>query len=372
MADWVEEGRSPSIIVLAARRGRIVLHEAFGVLGPDADSPPLRRDSVFPASSITKPMTATALMMLVEDGLVGLNRPVVEYIPELCGEGADQICVHHLLTHTSGYMDDELSELFAKRKAEGFRSRSVEPTQHRAVQTYFEALLDAPLGKAPGEEMSYGSYHYTLLGEIVRRVSGQSLADFFDDRLFRPLGMSESWLVVPEAIRPRVVRFPEDAGTARYFAARGLDINSRKHETIPWAEGGAYSTVRDLAVFGQTFLNGGSYGGTRLLGPRTVKAMTRNHIPGVGTQFFSEFYKEASWGLGWTIASNDKWKYYKSAMAPIGSYNHGGMGNSILLIDPSNELVLVYFEVGMRLSEAEETITHQELFHNIIYSALDD
>ena len=102
MAAWVEEGHSPSISALVARRGRIVFQEAFGQLGPDSDSPPLRTDSIFPISSITKPMTATAVLMLVEDGQLGLNRPLMEYLPEICGKGTEALCVHHLLTHTSG------------------------------------------------------------------------------------------------------------------------------------------------------------------------------------------------------------------------------------------------------------------------------
>src|SRR5512140_1284303 len=101
-AQWVSTGLTPSLVVLVARRGVIALHEAFGTLTPEADSPPLQRDSIFPLASLSKPITATAVMCLVEDGLLGLNRPVDEYIPEFTGEGKHAVLVHHLLTHTSG------------------------------------------------------------------------------------------------------------------------------------------------------------------------------------------------------------------------------------------------------------------------------
>ena len=90
-ASWVADGKTPSLVVLAARRGVIALHEAFGTLTHESDSPPLAIDSVFPVSSIAKPATATAIMLLVEDGLLGLARPVVDYIPELTGKGAGDI-----------------------------------------------------------------------------------------------------------------------------------------------------------------------------------------------------------------------------------------------------------------------------------------
>src|SRR5438128_8658029 len=95
---WVAEGVTPALVVLVARRGVIVLHEAFGRLTPDPDSPPLQRDSIYPLTSITKPITATAAMILMEEGLLGLSRPVSEYIPEFTGEGKDAVMVHHLVT----------------------------------------------------------------------------------------------------------------------------------------------------------------------------------------------------------------------------------------------------------------------------------
>ncbi len=105
-AQWVSQGVTPSLAVLVARRGVIVLHEAFGKLTPAPDAPPLQLDTIFPMASVTKPVTATCAMILVEDGRLGLNRPVVEYIPEFVGEGKTAVMVRQLLTHSSGLTDD--------------------------------------------------------------------------------------------------------------------------------------------------------------------------------------------------------------------------------------------------------------------------
>src|SRR5947207_726019 len=101
-AGWVKDGIHPALVVLVARRGVIALHEAFGRLGPEPEAATLPRDALFPLASLGKPVAATALMMLVAEGRVGLTRAVRGYIPEFAGSGKDGVCVHHLLTHTSG------------------------------------------------------------------------------------------------------------------------------------------------------------------------------------------------------------------------------------------------------------------------------
>ena len=117
-ARWVEEGLAQALVVLAARRGIVVLHEAFGRLRPGPGSPSVRRDTIFPLASLTKPITATVVMMLVEDGILGLNHPVQEYIPEFIGEGKEMVLVHHLLTHTSGIREmDVVAHVERKRRA---------------------------------------------------------------------------------------------------------------------------------------------------------------------------------------------------------------------------------------------------------------
>src|SRR5947209_16107017 len=146
---WVAEGVHPALVVLVARRGVIALHEAYGSLGPQPDDPPLTKDAVFWLASNTKPVTATALMLLVEDGLVGLTRPVQEYIPEFTGDGKEQVCVHHLLTHTSGIRDEDLDPHMAAVMDET-PNPVAEPTQHPVIAKYLMLGYDFPLSLQPG------------------------------------------------------------------------------------------------------------------------------------------------------------------------------------------------------------------------------
>ena len=128
-ADAVKEGRTPSLAVLAARRGTVVIHDAFGQQHPGPDAPQLRKDAIFPISSVSKPMTATLLMMLVEDGLVAVGRPVREYLPEIEGDHVDDLLIHHLLTHTSGY-DDEAAIIAGLQEVKAGRAPQLPPQAH--------------------------------------------------------------------------------------------------------------------------------------------------------------------------------------------------------------------------------------------------
>jgi CubicO group peptidase (beta-lactamase class C family) len=210
-ANWVAEGITPALVVLAARRGVVFLHEAFGRLTPEADSPALQPDSIYPVASLSKPATATAVLCLVEDGLVELDRPVRDYIPEFAGLHKDAVTVRHLLTHTSG-LHDELVE----RHVRHMLGSGAVPPDGRAepaslalfppyvMYWHFESGLDAPLSGPPGAELVYSSYGYAMLGEVVRRASGRGFADFCHERIFAPLGMRD--LVLRSARRDVVAR----------------------------------------------------------------------------------------------------------------------------------------------------------------------
>ena len=108
------------------------------------------------------------------------------------------------------------------------------------------------------------------------------------------------------------------------------------------------------------------------MSPRTVAAMTRNHIPGIGIQFGSEYYKEASWGLGWGVQSNEKWKYFTSSLLSLSAYHHGGAATTFLAVDQADDLVTVYFEVAMESTPDELAINNAELFQNMTVAAIDD
>jgi serine-type D-Ala-D-Ala carboxypeptidase len=356
--EWVEQGITPALVVVAARRGIIVLHEAFGRLTPAPDSPPVALDTLFPISSMVKPLVATAVMILVEEGLVGLNRPVQEYIPEVAGEDKEKVMVHHLLTHTSG-MSTEVLDVHAEAKKGAAEIPPPDPNQHPYVHETLFLRYDAPLSQQPGEEMSYCDHGFRLLGEIVRRVSGRHHSDFIKERIFEPLGMRDSYFVVPEDVRDRVVKRPPDAADAMLDDPFGYDI--------PSASGGPnLSTAMDMAIFGQMFLNGGSYAGKRILSPASVAEMTRNQIPGISARFKKEVFPEASWGLGWSIHGNKRGLC--GALNSAAAFEHWGAGGVYLWVDPVGEIVGAYFSVAISTQEMESLAGEMPWWRNDLFT----
>jgi len=374
-ARWVQSGHTPALSVCVARRGVIVLHEAFGRLRPEDNAPPLERRSLFPVASVTKPITATLVMQCVEEGLIGLNRPVLDYIPEIVAEGAEEMLVHHLLTHTSGYVwydEEPMLSHAARRAQEGFEIPPCEETQHRLANGLMRLYFDAPLIRKPGELMTYSNHNYELLAEIVRRRSGRPIWELARERIFDPLGMDDSYYVLPESEAERVVQRPPEAPLGSPESPFMQGMGSRQWQETPYGGAGVLSTPGDLAVFGQMFLNRGRYRNARVLSPASVAAMTRDQIPGIPACFMGHDITPASWGYGWGIESPAKWRYYRGSLAPLGTLDHGGHGGSMLWVDPANEIVGVYLEVALHITDRVELLWNFDLFQNAVYAAVDD
>jgi CubicO group peptidase (beta-lactamase class C family) len=246
--------------------------------------------------------------------------------------------VHHLLTHTSGISNDSVKAFDQNAFAEK-RSRIPPPdeTEHPMIHEWLHIRYDVPLWKPPGREMSYCTLNYELLGEIVRRVSGRSFADFCREQILKPVGMTDTHFGIPDTSKGRVVRRPADAPGAEFISMPLLEV--------PLASGTAVSTAADLAAFGQTFLNGGSYGQARILSPASVDEMTRNQIPGIGASWGDEFFAEASWGLGWNVQGSKK-PLAGATLLSCMAFSHGGAGGVGLWIDPTYDLVVVYLSVA--------------------------
>lgn len=354
----VEDNITPTQVIVAARRGVVLVHQADGRYGPEVDAPALTVDALFPLCSITKLFTATVVMMLVEQGKVGLNRPVSDYIPEFVGEGKTKVCVHHLLTHTSG-LDGEVIWKNAQKKKEQGEYPAPEPNQDPEQHKYLYGGYDAPLSNEPGTVMSYSGYGYELLGEIIRRVSGQAYAEYVNEVLFKPLGMNNTYYRVPMEVRNRVVRRAPDAACAEWIESED-SLNSTS------AGGGAYSTAMDLAVFGQMFLNGGVYNGVRFLSPVTVKEMTRNQIPGVSSQYRDEVFPEAYWGYGWAI--NGSKRDGGDLLSPE-AYSHWGAAGPFLCVDPVYQTVTVHLSVELDHQKPFKNM-YVDYFNNTVLAAI--
>ena len=306
LEEETRSGRVLSASILVARDGRVVLHQGFGKAQPD---------TIFLLASITKPVTACALMLLVERGQVSLADPAQRYLPEFTGGHRGEVRVRDLLSHISG-MPDMLPENIELRRANAPLSEFVK----RASQT--------PLLYRPRTSFQYQSMGILLAAEIVERVTKMRLRDFEKREIFDKLGMKNSFLgmggrkIEDTAWCQTSGSRPEDE---RRFGANSPYWRDMGH---PW--GGMHSTTTDLAILLQTFLNGGSYGDLRLLSPVTVAAMTRDQNEGL----------KAPWGLGWGLATSPVWAYFGDLASPR-TFGHTGASGTVAWADPERRLLCV-------------------------------
>lgn len=334
---WVDTQEMPPIVMMAARRGTIVFEKAIGPQTPDEDSPPLQLDTLFPLASISKVVTATCAMILVERGLLDVIQPVQKYLPEFTGTHKEAVRVWHLLTHTSGLRDEDVYKHIERKQQDSPPSLPPCPdTQHPAIHEKLTLSYDTALWKEPGKQMCYCNTGFELVGEIVRRLSQQSLDAFSKATIFEPLGMKDTHFVVPQELWPRIVVYPDTPDGSAW-------LNDPKRRETPHAAGGLFSTVNDMAIFCQMYLNGGHYDGVKILSPTTIRYMTRNHLPGVSAVKGAEFFPEASWGIGWNIIGT---KFDRGSLQSLQTYCHGGAGGVCIWIDPTYEVFGVYFSVG--------------------------
>ncbi len=316
LASQVKQRQLEAAAIVVARYGKIVLHRAFGNLAGEG-SRPVRTDSIFLLASIAKPVTACALMLLVERGLVSLNDPVSHYLPAFTGGNRDRVRVRDLLTHTSG-LPDMLPENTELRRA------------HAPLSAFVEGALRTPLLYTPREGFQYQSMGILLAGEIVERVSGMRLRDFEQKEIFEPLGMKNSALGMKPGwkIEDTVRVFEGASANSENNLRFGANSPYWRDMGHPW--GGMHSTTGDLAILLQTFLNGGAFGGRRWMSPMTVAAMT--------TDQNGEIRKP--WGLGWALAHSPVWIYSGELVSPR-AFGHSGATGTVAWADPATGVLCV-------------------------------
>jgi CubicO group peptidase (beta-lactamase class C family) len=304
----VERGDLVGAVVLVARQGRVVLHEAIGLRDKE-NGLPMERNTMFRMASNTKPLVATAIVQLVEQKKLDYTDLVREYIPEWDNYRAGFITIGQLLSHTGGL---RISSLFLEPLDEN-------PTLQR------EAARFGAVGAAvtPGETYSYSNPGYNTLGALVEIASGQLLEDYLATAIYGPLGMVDSYNYRAEH---RLDGKLDRIGPAYY--RRGNDGEWEPGGTpggpvaFPFARGsgGMISTAWDYAIFAQMFLNGGIYDGVRILEPEAVELMTSPKV---------ETSEGASYGYGWRIAD--------------GTYSHSGSDGTNAWIDPERGIIGLVF-----------------------------
>ncbi|WP_423925055.1 serine hydrolase domain-containing protein [Candidatus Palauibacter sp.] len=308
----VERGDLVGAVVLVARKGKIVLHEAVGMRDKERGLP-MERNTLFRMASNTKPLVATAIAQLVEEGELSYDDLVREYMPEWDNYRAGFITIGHLLSHSSGL---RIPTLFLQPLGDN-------PTLQSESGRF--GAIGAEV--APGESYAYNNPGYNTLGALVEIASGQLLEDRLMAKVYGPLGMEDSFNHRAE----HPVGGKLDRMGAVYYQ-RGPDGDWAPGGTpggpvaFPFARasGGMISTTWDYAVFSQMFLNGGTYDGVRILDPESVEMMTspKIHIAGEGED--ASYY-----GYGWRLAD--------------GTFGHGGSDGTNAWLDPEREIIGLVF-----------------------------
>jgi len=341
----------PGAVLLVARKGKVIIREAYGLSQLVPEEKPMTADLIFDLASVTKPVaTATSIMILVEQGRIRLWDRVNLYVPEFVpyiqegGIPGEDARLWHLLTHTSGlppYTDAaEVEKLYGKPC----------PTE-----TLVQHIAKLRKNDPPGKTFNYSCLGYITLAYIINKVTGQTVADFAAENVFRPLKMDHTFYNPPEKYRDLCV--PTQV-------VDGAPLKGVVHDPLARLQGGVsgnaglFSTADDLAVFAQMMLGGGEYRGVRILSPLAVERMT-------------EIYPRvlpSGRGLGWDLDSD----YATNGGDLFGpqSYGHSGYTGTSLWIDPETQTTVVFLTNRVHPDDKGDVIALRSKVANVVAASI--
>lgn len=318
LEDAVAGGQVGAATTAILHKGKLVHLAAFGQTGWPGRSAPVVSDSIFLIASLTKPIVCAGVMLLVQDGQLRLDQPVVSLVPEFGARGKEAVLVRHLMTHTSG-LPDQLA------KNVELRSR------HASLSEFVDSVCQLKLLFPPGSQVSYQSMGILMLQEIVERLTGGRLRDFLPERLLLPLGMKDTTLGVPVSGMERSVHAAM-SGDANYGDDQtdwGWNSLYWRGLGAPW--GGMHSTAEDLGRFLRHMLGET----TGPLTPLTRRAMVRNQIPAM-PGIPQEQRATRRWGLGWMLGSPS----FGNLVSPH-TFGHTGATGTLFWADPETRIACV-------------------------------
>jgi CubicO group peptidase (beta-lactamase class C family) len=341
--EYVDEGRTPGVVTLIARHGKVVHLDAYGKADL-ASGRPTRTDDIFRMYSMTKPITSAALLMLFEEGKFQLTDPLSRYFPAvtdmkvyagstpqgtmLLDSPKRPITIQDVFRHSAGF-------------SYGFGSAPVDKAYQDAnlfasdLTSMMEKLGKLPLLYQPGDRWVYSIAH-DVQAALVEKLSGQKFDDFVRQRIFAPLEMKDSMFKVPADKKSRVPAL-YTMGRDRKLVLDTSDLG-RGYGDLVFGGYSISTTIGDYALFAQMLLNKGQLNGVRLLGPKTVELMSMNHLTpaalaagGVGPG--------AGYGLGVSVLMNPA---ERGNLGSVGEFGWSGAASTHVLIDPKEDLVAIY------------------------------
>jgi uncharacterized protein YbbC (DUF1343 family)/CubicO group peptidase (beta-lactamase class C family) len=343
--DAIAKGETPGAVVLVEYEDRVALRRAYGSRALEPARESATPDTVYDIASLTKSVaTAPSVMILVEEGKVRLGDPVVRYIPEFASGGGDRakVTVEQLLTHRAGFPPDDPLDLYTG-----------------TPEQIFARKYALPLQSPPGERFVYSDVGYEVLGELVRRVSGQRLDEFAAARIFRPLGMVHTTFLPLSHGIPASRIAPTERRDGRM-------LRGEVHDPRAFALGGVaghagvFSTADDLARFCRMLLAGGRQGGERVLSPLGVEALTRPRFYGDGDVR----------ALGFDIAT--AYSRNRGDLFPLGSFGHTGFTGTSLWIDPASRTFVVFLSNRLHPGGMGDVNRLRALVATIAAAAIED
>ncbi len=391
-----EAKRLPGAVVMIARNGRVVYHEAFGVRDP-ATGAPMRKDSIFRMYSMTKPITGVAVLMLMEEGKLRLSDPISKYLPALKnpkvmvesvdGQGRRvastvpanrEITIQDLMRHTSGITygaGASAAEQAMTKAGIGIQlgAAGEKPLSARLTdQQVVEEIGKLPLMFQPGTSWEYGRSIDVLLA-LVEVVSGQRADAFMEERIFKPLGMVDTFFNVPKDKLDRVAQPGPDPDTKE--TAQLTDVTQPR--IFLGGGEGLLSTASDYMRFALMLANGGEAsgdaeaanagegGGVRLLSRKTVELMTSDHL-GPALSQGPNFAPGPGYGFGLTVAVRTQ-PGMASYPGSVGEFNWGGAAGTAFWVDPKEKLVPI-----MLIQAPGQRLYYRFAFRDLVYQSLID
>ena len=375
---YVDNNELPGMVVLIASRGEIVLHEAYGMADVQAGKT-MEKDAIFRIASQTKAITATAVMMLWEEGKFDLDDPISKYIPEFkdpqvletfnpadssfTGRPAKrEITIRHLLTHTSGlgYGIIDGDERFRKmyQKAGVTDLFTTEPV---TIGESVRRLARLPLHHEPGEKFTY-SEGLDVLGYLVEILSGMPFDRFLQERLFEPLGMEDTYFYLPTSKANRLVAIQtQKDGKWVPYPDTFYDTDYPTTGARSFFSGGAglSSTALDYARFLQMYLNGGQLNGTQILSPSTIRTIMDNSFDNVWDANSATHY-----GLAFQVTNQNA--IALGGLGSEGTFSWGGYFNTQYFADPVEQVIGII----MKQTRGIPAEPSGNLFKRLVFSAL--
>jgi CubicO group peptidase (beta-lactamase class C family) len=325
MQESIDSGEIAGAVTLVATKDKI-LHLSADGQADSAAHKPMQVDSIFWIASMTKPITATAVLIMQDEGKLNLDDPVGKYIPEFKNlktvDGKSHtVTIRHILTHTSG-MGEATAE---------------ESGTARTLADLIAAYARKPLKFEPGSKWAYCQSGINTAARIVEIVSGQPFHEFLEKRLFGPLNMKDTTFYLSEAQLVRLAKSYKKNKEGKLeetaiFILQGRIPTDRNR--YPAANGGLFSTALDYARFCQMILNGGTLDGKRYLKPESVKLMTTVSTGDLPTGFTPG----NGWGLGWCLVREPQGV---TAMLSPGTHGHGGAYGTQAWIDPAKDRIFI-------------------------------